>query len=282
MKDSLTPSLGSHFTKAPDRAALQEGRKSRKDTGGIYDGTVGWDDGSAHFDIDAERGVTLVRVTLFKGRNPTTDPSKDSARAKGQRILCRISAPLYNIPPDGAEVHVSVPAGRMLDPGAPAIIAQLTKSPGNQFNGAKAKMDLGSEYDLVIKARSITLTDYEDRYFTLGPKYGVKIGDADANGCQLKDAQWLFYTTDGAATPTAKTTFMMSQANGIALLHDDGKKTGMQMKGGAWIGVGSEFKAQFGAGYLGTAAIANPLNALALGVAGPANTPAPTWFGSFT
>ncbi len=272
MKDSLTPSLGPHFTKAPDRTLLQEGKRSRRDTGGIYDGTVGWEDGADHFDIDADSGVTLVKVTLFKGRNPTTDPVKDSALAKGTRVLCRISAPLYNIPPAGAEVHVSVPAGRMLDPGAPAIIAQLVKSPGNQFNGTKAKMDFGPDYDLVIKARSITLTDYEDRYFTLGPKYGIKMGDKDANGCQLKSGKWLFYTAEGG---TAVTTFQLAKA-GIKLLINDGKTVGMTMGGGVWAGIGETFQAAFAIGYLGKAP--SPASPVAYGPAGPANLISTSWF----
>ena len=278
MKDPLTPPAPRFFRRASDRSLLREGGRANRDRGGIYDGTVGWEDGGDHFDIDSS-GVTLIKVTLFKGRNPTTDPPKDSARAKGTRILARISAPLYHVPPDGAEVHVSVPAGRMLDPGAPVIVAQPVPSPSTQFNGTKAKMDFGPDYDLVIKARSITLTDYEDRYLTLGPKYGLKIGDADANGCQLKNAQWLFYTTHSG---TAATTFMLSRDNGIALLHDDGVKTCMKMSGGEWMGVGNSFKAMFGAGYLGVAANPLPPQAIAMGPVGPANVVSASWYVSPT
>lgn len=268
------------FPQVADATALREA--SRVDQGGIYDGTVGWDDGADHFDLDDTSGVTLVKVTLFKGHNATTDGEKTTARARGTRILCRIGAPLFNVPPDGAQVVVAMPADRMLVPGGGVIISQVIASPGTQFSATKAKMDFGPDFDLVIKARTITLTDYEDRYLTIGPKFGFKIGDADANGCQLKNDQWLFYTTDGAATPTAVTTFQLSRDNGIGFFHNDGKKTAMSMKGGEWIGIGDSFKAMFGAGYLGVATTPVPTAGIAYSIAGPANVVSPSWYVSTT
>lgn len=261
-----------YYRRTPDRTLLRD--TGRRDPGGIYDGTVGWEDGDDHFDIDPD-GVTLVKVTLHKGRMPDTDDAPTNDRAKGTRILARISAPLYNIPPDGSEVHVSMPAGRLLDPGAGAIIAQLSASPAGQFNGSKSKLDFGPDFDLVIKARSITLTDYEDRYLTLGPTYGFKIGDANANGCQLKNDQWLFYTSDGTA---ATTTFRLSKSDGIALMINDGQTCGMTMQSGEWVGVGSVFKAMFAGGYLGSAPTA--LTPLALFGPGIASIVSTSWFGS--
>lgn len=242
--------LAKWFPRVADATALREGAAVRPDQGGIYDGTVGWDDGADHFDLDAVSGVTLVKVTLFKGRNPTTDGAKPDARARGTRILCRIGAPLFNVPPDAAQVVVAMPADRLLVPGGGVIISQVIASPGTQFSATKAKMDFGPNCDLVIKARSIVLTDYDDSYFTVGPDYGIKMGDADGNGGQLKDDQWLFYTTEDG---TATTTFRLSKADGIALMINDGQTCGMTMKAGEWTGVGTLFKAMFAGGYLGSA-----------------------------
>ena len=261
------------FAKPDDKTVLRE--SAIRDQGGIFDGTVGWDDGDDHFDLDSDSGVTLVKVTLFKGHNPTTDGQKMTARARGQRILCRIGAPLFNVPPDGAQVIVAMPADRMLVPGGGVIISQVIASPGNQFSATKAKMDFGPDCDLVIKARSITLTDYEDRYLTLGPKYGFKIGDSNANGCQLKGAQWLFYTTDGASPPTAVTTFRLSRADGIALCIDDGKTVTLSMGGGKFEGCGELFSAKFASGYLGK--VPALLTGVAYGISTP-SVPSTSWF----
>jgi len=236
------------FAKADDKTLLRE--SATVDRGGIYDGTVGWEDGSDHFDLDSDSGVTLVKVTLFKGHNPTTDGEKTTARARGTRVLCRIGAPLFNVPPDGAQVVVAMPAERMLVPGGGVIISQVIASPGNQFSATKAKMDFGPDFDLVIKARSVTFTDYEDRYISVGPKFGIKMGDATGNGAQLKNDQWLLYTIDG---DNAATTLRLSKTDGIALMIHDGKTCGFTMKDGEWVGVGTLFKALFAGGYLGSA-----------------------------
>lgn len=181
------------ITRKPSDAAL---RGATKDQGGIYDGTVGWNDGSAHFDLDADSGVTLVRVTLFKGRNPDQDqdPITDKL-AHGHEILCRIGAPLYFVPPKGSQVMVAMAADRGLTPGAGVIFSMPIASPGTQFNDKKAKMDFGPDVELVIKAGSVTLSDYEDRFYTLGPKFGIKCGDRTGSGFHIKDSKLLLYAS---------------------------------------------------------------------------------------
>lgn len=102
--------------------------------GGIYDGTVGWDDEDDHFDTDESpddqlRDITLVKVTLFEGRNADTDGALPTdGLAHGLKILARLNGPVTNIPPKGSQVHVSIPARRIRVPGAPVIIA----APGPQ------------------------------------------------------------------------------------------------------------------------------------------------------
>ncbi|HEX7464459.1 MAG TPA: hypothetical protein VF382_06160, partial [Actinomycetota bacterium] len=165
--------------------------------GSIEAGTVGWNDGQAHYDVEAGE-VVLVKVTLFRGRNPDRDPELVPGRAGGTQILARVSAPSQTIPADGAEVIVAVPAGFGLAPGCPVILAQVAVAPPNQFSATKAKIDYGADTDVVIKARSITFSDYEDRYITVGPTYGIKMGDADCNGAQLKGGIWMMWAADSA------------------------------------------------------------------------------------
>src|SRR5687767_4289353 len=98
-------------------------RQRVPDTGRIYDGTVGWQDGGKHYDSSGP--IHLVKVTLFEGARPSEEtPPQNDGRAHGHQILCRTSGPMHVIPPDGAQVVVAVPANRMLVPGGGVIIAQ--------------------------------------------------------------------------------------------------------------------------------------------------------------
>lgn len=112
-------SLTRHYRKTADRTLTRA--TGQQDSGGIYDGTVGWEDGDDHFDLE-DSGTALIKVTLFRGRNPDTEPEKKSARAKGQQILARIDPEKDDIPPDGCQVIVAVPAGRSSVPGAAVIL----------------------------------------------------------------------------------------------------------------------------------------------------------------
>lgn len=99
------------------------GRRERDDMdrGGVFDGTVGWQDGQSHFDTNGNKN--LVKVTLFEGHNASKSGPITDNRAHGHKITCRTSGPGHYIPPDGAQVHVSIPAGRWQTPGAPVIFA---------------------------------------------------------------------------------------------------------------------------------------------------------------
>lgn len=91
------------------------------DHGGIYDGTVGWNEGNGAKHYDSSGPILLVKVTLFAGASPNEPPRKDG-RARGRQILCRTSGPMHTIPPDGAQVHVSIPAGRWETSGGGMIL----------------------------------------------------------------------------------------------------------------------------------------------------------------
>lgn len=250
---------GTFYRRTPDRTLLRD--TGRRDPGGIYDGTVGWEDGEDHFDI-GDDGVTLVKVTLHKGRMPDTDDAKNSPRAKGTRVLTRISAPLYNIPPDGAEVHVSMPAGRLLDPGAGAIIAQLSASPDIQFSGTKAKLDFGPDVDVVLKARSVTITDYENRFISVSPTTGIKAGDKDGSGFCLKSSKWLIYA---AVSKTAVCALELSENKIFATCkpHSGGDSSGFKFSGGNCTVMCQQYTNTAGGGCLG--GTASPVSGIQYG-----------------
>lgn len=205
---------------------------SAPSAGSIEAGTVGWDDGGAHFDTAAS-AVVLVKVTLFRGRNPDVDPAPEPGRAGGLKILARISAPMNHIPADGTEVLVAIPAGFGATPGIAVIIAEPARAPANQFSETRAKLDFGPDVDLVIKARSVTLTDYEDRYVTVGPRFGIKLGDAGANGMQLRNGKWQAWVAD--SSKTARGFLLLDGNNGeVRLFGNDATAgtQGMKCKGG--------------------------------------------------
>jgi hypothetical protein len=154
----------------------------------IEHGTVGWEDVDSHLDIGTagapEDGPTLVRVQLFKGRDVTR--ARAPAIGQGTKVLVQISWPFFVVPPKGTRVLVAFPGGDVQTPGIGMIIAAYAPSPTTQFSATRAKLDLGANLDLVIKARSVTLTDYGNRMVSLGPDGGVQAFDETGSGFQAK------------------------------------------------------------------------------------------------
>jgi hypothetical protein len=108
----------------PTRKNRRGGGTKVPDVGGVYDGTVGWEDGLDHFDLERS-GVPLVKVTLFRGHNPVTEGENTTpARAKGRKIMARFDPKSGGIPDDGEHVIVAVPAGRSKISGASFIIGR--------------------------------------------------------------------------------------------------------------------------------------------------------------
>jgi hypothetical protein len=165
------------------------------------------------------------------------------------QILCRITRPMNFIPEDGEEVLVGIPAGMRETPGAGAIIAVMSNAPSIQHSATKAKMDFGPEVDLVIKARSVTITDYQDRFITLGPTYGVKCGAGrytdnsaiDTSGWYLKDGEFRLAIGNDDGEVGAQ----------LRLVEDDvrinckgSSQTGLRMGAGNFTFIGLQFDVQ--------------------------------------
>lgn len=243
------------------------------DVGSIWDGTVGWDDGSQHYDILAE-GRTLVRVTLFVGRDPR-EVVRDDGLAHGRRILARVGAPMFRIPPRGTEVHVSIPAGRWDSPGAGVILCELQATPANQFSERTTKLDFGPDANLVIKAGQIALTDYENRYISVSPQGGIKMADQDGSMISIlnKKIQLVVGAGNGAATPC-----LMELAEGKVRINvkTDAGQGGLVLNPDQFACTAKSFKAACSNGMLGVSAIAS--NGIAYSPAGPANVVSTSWF----
>lgn len=213
-------------------------------------GTVGWDGVDPHFDTEA--GVTLVRVTLVRGRHPSTPLQPDVAQ--GHKVLCRIGGGLFRIPKKGTAVMVGFPTAFANHPGAGVIVCTTEASPDIQFSDTKAKFDVGADTDFVIKAKSVTISDYENRFLHVGPD-GVMLQDEQGNGVVIKSGSIMIYVADSG---DAKTLIQMTPAE-LSLLQKDtgfvkltaGKLT-MLASGSAGlvagnVAIGSPSKPQLGA-----------------------------------
>jgi hypothetical protein len=175
-------------------------------------GTVGWDDVDAHF--DTEDGVTLVRVTLVRGRHPSTPLTPNVAQ--GYQVLARIGGGLFRIPAKGTSVMVGFPTAFADHPAAGVIVCTTEVSPDIQFSETKAKFEVGADTDFVIKAKSVTITDYDNRFLHVGPD-GVMLQDEQGNGVVIKGGAIMIYVADSG---DAKTLIQMTPKE-LSLLQKD-------------------------------------------------------------
>jgi hypothetical protein len=175
-------------------------------------GTIGWDGVDPHF--DTEDGMTLVRVTLVRGRHPSTPLQPDVAQ--GHQVLCRIGGGLFRIPKKGTNVMVGFPTAFADHPGAGVIVCTTEVSPDIQFSETKAKLDVGPDTDFVIKAKSVTISDYDNRFLHVGPD-GVMLQDEKGNGVVIKSGAIMIYVADSG---DAKTLIQMTPAE-LSLLQKD-------------------------------------------------------------
>lgn len=155
----------------------------------IEHGTIGWStkDDHAFVGNTAENdGYTMLFVTLFRGRD-ITKPIKDPKIAEGHRITAMMSSALGRIPPKGTRVLVATPDDAVDGPGMGMVIAYAEKNVSPQLSKNRAVLDFGNQ-DYVIKARSVTLMDQENRFICLGPDTGVMVQDTDGSGLMVKNS----------------------------------------------------------------------------------------------
>jgi hypothetical protein len=90
-------------------------------------GIVGWDDAEDWFELGDETngGLTLVRVQLFKGRDPNIAPK--AGLAQGHRVLVAVTDGFFRIPPKGSECIVAFPGGDVQTPGAGILLAVIPR-----------------------------------------------------------------------------------------------------------------------------------------------------------
>lgn len=97
----------------------------------VLRGTVGWDGEPSWADLgdDTNGGITLVRVTLFRGKQ-VGRVIKPGA-AQGHQILVAIPDGIMRIPPLGAECIVVFPDGDTQTPGAGVLLCTIPRPKKN-------------------------------------------------------------------------------------------------------------------------------------------------------
>lgn len=162
----------------------------------FYRGTIGWKSNDEHHDLgtDSNDGHTFVRVTLHSGLNKNNTEQPEGGVSEGLQVLCQVMGPLHWIPQKGTAVMVAFPEGNISAPGAGVIIGSIGKSPGIQFDHLKPKLDFGPDQTFTVKAGQIILSTYNDDYIALGSAFGIKIGNKEGTGGQIKGTKIIFYS----------------------------------------------------------------------------------------
>ncbi len=207
-------------------------------------GTVGWEDEDVWFERGTanDDGYTLIRVQLFRGRD-ITKPLKDGI-GQGVRLLCHISSGIFRIPKKGMRVYVAVPVGMEAKAGAGVIIATIEKNPIEQFDTGRVLMAFPDD-DLIIKARSVTVSDYNDDYIAVSPGGGIKAGTFGGGLTQLKNDKFTAVCPGGVylfagTTPSAGLVLGSGQAQ---LWCGAGMFKINALGLGTWLGLGAVINA---------------------------------------
>lgn len=225
-------------------------------------GRVGWpgDDDIVDLGTADNDGATLLKVTLHRGGYPGDIPKP--GEAAGYRVRVRVMGPVFDVPPKGTEVCVAFPGGIGMVAGAGVLLGRLQRTPEIQFNATKTKLDVGPDQDLVLKGRSVTISDYENRFLAVGPDTGMLMSDADGTTVQMKDRTLVIMVPGD--DKVARAVLSLS-VDAIGLVHkSDAGMTVLQMGDAKFQALGLQGMFVFGATLIGAAA--TPATAAVVGV----------------
>lgn len=205
-------------------------------------GTIGWDGDKLVYDEiggDGNDGHTLIKVTLYKGKDPA-EPVKNGV-AQGHQIACRLKGDgFWRIPKHGEKCVVLFPGGDMQTPGNGVIVACPDRNPSVQFKENRAVLDFGPDTDVIIKGRSVTMSDYAEHPNALqvGSVLGgddlIKLFTGNGDFISVKaGAIGMAVVLDG----DAKSMFVM-ETDSVAITQKSGGSSS-KWKGGAWQTVAS-------------------------------------------
>lgn len=167
-------------------------------------GTVGWDGEADVADIgdgsDSEDGPTLIRVTLHQGHTPG-EPTSPTGAANGYRILAQPLQPVLIVPTLGRRCVVGFPGGKVEAAGSAVILGYVGPTPAKQYGKTTATLDF-TGYNLVIRAKSITLRDDADNIIATSPDGGITATDGTGSGLTIYNGVVMLKSVNGGALRT--------------------------------------------------------------------------------
>lgn len=198
-------------------------------------GTVGWeeDDDESYFEqgTDENDGHTLVRIQLYRGRDPAT-PIRAGV-AQGHKILACPAGPLWYIPPRGTQVLVVFPGGMESVPGAGTFFVR-GRTPAGQFGPKRVKLEVPTDYDLVLKGQRVTLTDWGNSFVSISPEAGIQFSNANGDVALLREGAFVVTVAQGG---DGKTILSMTTSS-FDVIQKDGSS--MKLADGKWQAVGAQ------------------------------------------
>lgn len=216
-------------------------------------GTIGWQDDDVLSDIGTgeNSGYTLIKVQLYRGRD-NSKPIKDldPTVGHGHKILCQMASNIGRIPPKGVRCFVAYPSGFEDAVNIGLIIGTIEKNSSVQLKEDRALLNYGDQH-LVIKAKSVTIADQENRFMCIGvPRAGGTPGiifqSKDGCGGVIQEGVVSWFTADGG---TVKSVLELT-TTAANLVQSDGSF--VKLKGGKGSIGGTSVYATGGAVYLGT------------------------------
>lgn len=197
---------------------------------GVELGVVGWeDDGDTWWDKGAadNDGHTLVHVQLYRGK-ASGEPLKPG-QAQGHKVVCHIADHLFRIPAKGTRCYVLMPAGLEDAPGAGVIVACVRKSPTTQFEDDRVVMDFGEDTHVVIKGKSVALSDHASPSRSLsvgtprtGGPPGILLHLPDGTGAVWQAGAVGIYATASSLMQITPSSIELQQGSGSFLKLDGG------------------------------------------------------------
>jgi hypothetical protein len=237
-------------------------------------GVVGWSDEDEWYEKGAEDndGHTLVRVQLYRGKPGGESPK--TGEAHGHRILCHIADHIFRIPAKGTRCYVAIPHGfETIPPGAAIIVACLRKTPVTQFEEDRVVMDFGPDNHVIIKGKSVALSDHNAPANSLsvgtprtGGPAGVLINLPDGTGAVWQPGVVGIFATASTLISMTDSKFEVWQSAGSVL----------QMTGGNFTSIGAVNKMQGAGCYIGKAP--TPANPVLWGFSGVMGVASPSVF----
>lgn len=241
-------------------------------------GTIGWEgDTDLHYDInqDADDGVTLVKVQLFRGRVPGTTAKTDAAQ--GHKILARLSSQhggMWSIPRKGKQCIVEFAGGFNMTPGTGVITAIAGAYINDQFKEDREIWDAGADRDVLIKGRRVAIQGYDGSFIAISPEAGIQVVDKDGNGVCIQSGTVTIFGSSGSP-PDAQTCIVV-KAGEVSLQDKAAGGSFISLKGGV-VGIqGNTLSCPVGQATIGVGATA--LTAAVHAPGGAASVPSTTVF----